>query len=154
MVYNRGVEPKVDKDGTLHFLLKRSGRLIAFKRVGHASASLNASANWVGKWQRLLSALGKEAREAQSFAVENILSISALSTHTIHERTVNQTLFALIQKSPHAIQFLSIAYLRFKSERVIALISIEEPPALWYIILCINVICSSTVEGWEAFEGA
>ena len=35
----------VDKDGTLNFLLKHTGSLIAFERVGRASASPNASVN-------------------------------------------------------------------------------------------------------------
>lgn len=64
----RRSQKDVDKDGTLNFLLKHTGSLIAFERVGRASASPNASVNWVGKWRRLLSALGMEAREAKSFA--------------------------------------------------------------------------------------
>lgn len=35
----------VDEDGTPSFLLKHTGRLIAFERVGRASASPNASVN-------------------------------------------------------------------------------------------------------------
>lgn len=68
----RRSQSEVDRDGTLNFLLKHTGRLIAFERVGRASASPNASVNWVGKWRRLLSALGTEAREAESFAEQNI----------------------------------------------------------------------------------
>ena len=66
----RASQKEVDKDGTLDFLLKHTGRLIAFERVGRASASPNASVNWVGKWRRLLSALGMEARVVKSFALE------------------------------------------------------------------------------------
>lgn len=73
----RRSQSEVDRDGTLNFLLKHTGRLIAFERVGRASASPNASVNWVGKWRRLLSALGMEAREAESFA-EQIISPPSL----------------------------------------------------------------------------
>lgn len=41
----RSNRKEVDKDGTLNFLLKHTGRLIAFERVGRASASPNASVN-------------------------------------------------------------------------------------------------------------
>lgn len=81
-------ERKVDNDGTLNFLFKHKGGLIAFERYGCASASPNASVNWVGKWRRLLSALGMEARRvgrASSPPCQLQTSPRALSRHIFYE---------------------------------------------------------------------